>query len=123
MIVADTSVWVDHLRAGDPLLASLLDAGRILGHPWVMAEIALGSLRNRETVLSLLDGLPQAPAASVDEVRHMIEERALFSRGIGLIDVGLIASCLLFSGSSLWTRDKKLAAVARELGMAFDPAN
>lgn len=123
MILADTSVWVDHLRTGDPLLASLLDAGRILGHPWVVAEIALGSLRNRETVLSLLDSLPQAPTASIDELRLVTEQRALFSRGIGLVDVGLLAACLLAPGSRLWTRDKRLAAVAGELALAFDPAN
>lgn len=123
MILVDTSVWVDHLRVGDPILASLLDADRILGHPWVVAEIALGSLKSRATVLDLLDGLPQAPAASIEELRHVIEERALFSRGIGLVDVGLLASCLLIPGSRLWTRDKRLAAVADELTLAFAPTN
>ncbi len=123
MILADTSVWVDHLRAGDPVLSAFLDAGRILGHPWVVAEIALGSLRSRETVLTLLDSLPQAPTASIDELRVVIEERALFGRGVGLVDVGLLAACLLAPGSRLWTRDKRLAAVAGELALAFDPAN
>lgn len=123
MILADTSVWIDHLRAGDPVLSAFLDAGRILGHPWVVAEIALGSLRNRETVLTLLDSLPQAPTASIDELRVVIEERALFSCGVGLVDVGLIAACLLAPGSRLWTRDKRLAAVAAELALAFDPGN
>jgi predicted nucleic acid-binding protein len=121
VILADTSVWVDHLRAGDRALASLLDAGRILGHPWVVAEIALGSLRNRETILGLLDSLPQAPTASLDELRVVIERRALFSRGVGLVDVGLLAACLLTPGSRLWTRDKRLATVAAELALAFDP--
>ncbi len=123
MILADTSVWVDHLRAGDPVLSAFLDAGRILGHPWVVAEIALGSLRSRETVLTLLDSLPQAPTASIDELRVVIEERALFGRGVGLVDVALLAACLLAPGSRLWTRDKRLAAVAGELALAFDPAN
>lgn len=123
MILADTSVWVDHLRAGDPALATLLDAGRILAHPWVIAEIALGSLSNREAVLDLLDSLPHAPTASIDEIRLVIAERALFSRGVGLVDVGLLAGCLLAPGSRLWTKDKRLGAVAGELSLAFDPAH
>jgi predicted nucleic acid-binding protein len=123
MILTDTSVWVDHLRAGDPILASFLDEGRILAHPWVTAEIALGSLRDRSAVLSLLDGLPQAPSASIDELRHLIEQRALFSRGVGLVDVGLLAACFLHSDCRLWTRDKRLAAVAAELEISYTPVS
>lgn len=123
MILTDTSVWVDHLRAGDPALAALLDEGRVLAHPWVTAEIALGSLRDRATVLSLLDGLPQAPTATVEELRHLIEQRMLFSRGVGLVDVGLLAACLLVPDCRLWTRDRRLAAIAGELAVSFNPAS
>lgn len=121
MILTDTSVWVDHLRAGDPGLVELLHEGRVLGHPWVVAEIALGSLRDRQTVLSLLDGLPQAPVATIDELRHLIEWRTLFGRGVGLVDVGLLAACLLVPGCRLWTKDKRLAVVAGELTVSFSP--
>ena len=121
MILADTSIWVDHLRAGDDSLVELLKGGRILGHPWVVAEIALGSLRDRHAVLSLLDGLPQAPVATIDELRHLIERRGLFGRGVGLVDIGLLAACLLVPGCRLWTRDKRLAAVADEMTVSFSP--
>ena len=121
MILADTSVWVDHLRAGDHALVELLQESRVLGHPWVVAEIALGSLRNRQTVLSLLDGLPQAPVATIYELRHLIVRPTLFGRGVGLVDVGLLAACLLVPGCRLWTRDKRLAAVAGEMSVAFSP--
>ena len=119
MILADTSVWVDHLRSGDARLAELLHAGRIVGHALVVAEIALGSLRDRTRVLSLLDGLPSLPVAREDEVRMLIEQRRLFGRGIGFVDVSLLASCLLVPGTSIWTRDRKLDAVASDVGVSF----
>lgn len=118
MILADTSIWVDHLRAGDAELAGLLQAGRVVGHPLVTAEIALGSLRNRGSVLALLDGLAQAPLASTDEVRLLIEAARLHGRGIGYVDAALVAACRLAPGLRLWTRDRRLAAVAGELGLA-----
>lgn len=119
MILADTSVWVDHLRSGDARLAELLRAGRVVGHPLVVAEIALGSLRDRTGVLSLLDGLPSLPVAREGEVRMLIEQRRLFGRGIGVVDVALLASCLLVAGTFIWTRDRRLDAVARGIGVAF----
>ena len=119
MILADTSVWVDHLRSGDARLAGLLDAGRIAGHALVVAEIALGTLRDRARILGLLDGLPSLPIAREDEVRVLIEHRRLFGRGIGFVDASLLASCLLAPGSFLWTRDRKLEAAARDIGVSF----
>ncbi|MCK5933834.1 MAG: PIN domain-containing protein [Fulvimarina manganoxydans] len=119
MILADTSVWIDHLREGDEELSALLVAGLIACHPLVVAEIALGSLQARERVLSLLDGLPRLPEAEVDEIRAMIEGRRLFSRGIGFVDAALIASCLIRPGTRLWTRDRRLNAVAAEIGLSF----
>ncbi|MGF1475990.1 MAG: type II toxin-antitoxin system VapC family toxin [Geminicoccaceae bacterium] len=120
MILADTSVWVDHLRSGDGRLAALLEANRIVCHPLVVAEIALGSLRDRADVLGLLDDLATAPMASIDEVRALIEERKLFARGIGLVDAALIASCLLAPGTFLWTRDRRLAQAADALNVGVD---
>jgi predicted nucleic acid-binding protein len=119
VILADTSVWIDHLRSGDERLAELLHAGRIVGHALVVAEIALGSLRERTGVLSLLDGLASLPVAREDEVRLLIEHRRLFGRGLGFVDVSLLASCLLVPGAFIWTRDRKLEAVASDVGVAF----
>ena len=115
MILADTSVWVDHLRSGNARLAELLDANRVVMHPFVIAEIALGSIRARDTVLGLLEGLSTLPEAQTWEVRRLTEARRLFGRGIGFVDASLVASCLLAPGARLWTRDRKLAAVALEL--------
>ena len=119
MILADTSVWAQHLRGGDRLLAERLEAGHIVGHALVVAEIALGSLRDRTGILGLLDDLASLPVADADEVRVLIERRRLFGRGIGFVDASLVASCLLVPGTRIWTRDRKLDAVAREAGVAF----
>jgi predicted nucleic acid-binding protein len=89
-------------------------------HPFVVAEIALGSLRNRRRTLEPLEGLRQVRVAQIGEVRRMIEAHALYSRGIGLIDAHLIASCLLTPGTRLWTRDTRLQSVARSLSIAAD---
>ena len=119
MILADTSVWVDHLRQGDAELAQRLEAAEVVCHPWVIAELALGTLKARETVLALLDGLPALPVASVDEVRGMIEARGLAGSGIGFVDAGLVASCLLVPGTTLWTRGRRLGRVAEGLAIAW----
>lgn len=121
MILADTSVWVDHLRAGDAELERRLSANEILCHPLVVAELALGSLKDRGLVLGLLDGLAQAPVAGTGEIRRMTEARRLYSRGIGFVDAALLAACLLEPGTRLWTRDRRLAAAAADLGLAFRP--
>ena len=118
MILADTSIWIDHLRKGDERLRDLLLAGRILCHPLIVAEIALGSLKARDEVLGLLDNLPMLVEAQIAETRFMIEDRRLFSRGIGLVDAALVAACLIAPGSRLWTRDQRLAAVASEVGIS-----
>lgn len=122
MILADTSVWVDHLRAGEAELQRRLLASEIVCHPFVIAEIALGSLKDRATVLALLDGLAPSPLAETREVRHMIDARRLYARGIGFVDATLLASCLLAPGTWLWTRDRRLNAVATDLGVAFTAA-
>jgi hypothetical protein len=117
MILADTSIWIDHLRHGDAELVTALQQSQILVHPFVLGEMACGHLRNRNQILSLLDSLPMATMASDAEVRAFIEQYALMGRGIGYIDAHLCASARL-SAARLWTRDKRLHAVASELGWA-----
>ena len=117
MILADTSVWVDHLRSGDAVLERRLLANEIACHPFVVAEVALGSLRARDKVLALLDGLTTLPVAEPDEVRRMTEVRQLHGRGIGYVDAALLAACLLRPGTRLWTRDRRLHAAAEQIGI------
>ncbi|MBA2598698.1 MAG: PIN domain-containing protein [Chloroflexia bacterium] len=120
MILVDTSVWIDHLRSGEPELAAVLDGGQVLMHPFVLGELACGNLKNRGEVLRLLDDLPAAPTATDPEVLGLIERRLLMGRGIGYVDVHLLASAALDDVARLWTRDRRLAAVAAEMELAFD---
>ena len=117
MILADTSVWVDHLRSGNKELRQRLDQGEIVTHPFIVAELALGSLQDRAMTLALLDRLPQVRVALLSEVRAMIEARRLYCLGIGLIDAHLIASVFLNPPTLLWTKDRKLREVAETLGV------
>ena len=119
MILVDTSVWVDHLRAGDKALAGLLDSGMVLAHPFVIGELALGILQQRELVLDALSNLPQATIATDAEALHFIDRHALFGRGVGYIDIHLLAAARLTAGAALWTRDQRLQRVADHLGMAM----
>ena len=120
MILVDTSVWIDHLRSGETALAAALEDGRVLMHPFVLGELACGTLKNRDEVLDLLGNLPAAPTATDPEVLGLIERRALMGRGIGYIHVHLLASAALADVGRLWTRDRRLAAVATELELAFE---
>jgi predicted nucleic acid-binding protein len=118
VILVDSSVWVDHLRATDAMLAALLDSGRVLAHPLVIGELALGNLRKRETILASLQDLPHATAATDREVLVFIEKRSLSGLGIGYVDAHLLASTQLTSGASLWTRDERLLWIAEQLDLA-----
>lgn len=118
MILVDTSVWVDHLRANDKALTALLDTGAVLAHPFVVGELALGNLRQREIVLNALSDLPPASVATDREVLHFIDRHTLSGRGIGYIDAHLLAAVQLTAGAALWTRDNRLHGVAVELGLA-----
>ena len=122
MILVDTSVWVDHLRGGDAALASQLEAGTVLCHPFVVGEIACGSLSDRGAILALLQHLPTAPVAETDEVLRYIERHKLHGKGIGYVDAHLLAATALSGGARLWTRDRRLHAVARGLGCAHGAA-
>jgi predicted nucleic acid-binding protein len=117
LILADTSVWIDHFRTGNREMRNLLDQGQIALHPFIVGELALGSLRNRASALALLDVLPHVFVARMDEVRAMIETRQLYSLGIGLIDAHLIASAFLSPHTRLWTKDKQLRKVAEGLSI------
>ena len=121
MILVDTSVWVDHLRHGDTALADCLNAGRVLAHPFVTGELALGNLRQAAHILESLRDLPQAAVATSGEVLHFISRHALSVLGVGYVDVHLLASARLTPGASLWTRDKRLLAVAARLSLAANP--
>lgn len=118
MILVDTSAWVDHLRVGNKALRELLDAGMVLTHPFVMGELALGHLRQREIVLGALSNLPRATVASDAEVLGFIDRHALFGRGIGYVDAHLLAAARLTPEAKFWTKDKRLHGVAAQLGMA-----
>ena len=118
MILVDTSVWVEHLRSASAILSALLDNGGVLGHPFMLGELALGNLRQRDDFLRALQRLPQATSASHLEVLQFIDREALYGRGIGYVDAHLLAAARLTAGSKLWTRDRRLQVVAGQLGLA-----
>ena len=118
MVLVDTSVWVEHLQRGNSELAGLLQRAQVLSHPFVLGELALGSLRQRATILDALQNLPQASVASVEEVLGFIGVHTLHGMGIGYVDACLLASVRLMPGGVLWTLDKRLAAAATRLGVA-----
>ncbi len=117
MILVDTSVWVDYLRAGDPEVVALLESDQVCGHDYVIGELACGRLRNRTEILGLLRSLPRLATATEEEALFLIENRNLMGRGIGYIDVHLLAASIL-GGARVWTKDKALKAVAVEAACA-----
>jgi hypothetical protein len=119
MILVDTSVWVDHLRRGEPALADLLNEGLVACHPFVAGELACGRLRNRAEILSLLAALPQARVAEHDELLGLMDRHRLFGRGLGWVDIHLLGSAFL-SVCTLWTTDKALGQAATKLEVAAD---
>jgi predicted nucleic acid-binding protein len=118
VILVDSSVWIDHLRARDEALSASLADGKVLSHPFVIGEVALGTIRPREAVLVSLQKLPSATVAAHGDVMHLIERYRLFGRGIGYIDAHLLAAVRLTPPAMLWTRDRRLLAVAINLGLA-----
>jgi predicted nucleic acid-binding protein len=121
MILVDTSVWIAFLRSGEARLAAALEAGSVLMHPFVIGELACGHLSNREEILDLLAKLPAAPAADHSEALLFIQRHGLMGKGIGYIDVHLLASARLAGTARLWTMDKCLAAVAEAMDLAYTP--
>ena len=119
MILVDTSVWIDHLRKAEDLLISLLNSTQVVIHPFVIGELACGNLKNRTAFLALLEKLPVIEPARHEEALFFIEHNQLMGRGIGYVDAHLLASLALSKHTFLWTRDKRLALVAQQLGMAY----
>jgi len=118
VVLVDSSVWIAHLRAADASLAKLLGSGLVRTHPWVIGEVACGTLRQRREFLRSMDGLPMTPVATQAEMRTLVERERLMGRGLGWIDVSLLASARL-GGARLWTRDRALRAAARALRVAY----
>ena len=118
MILADTSVWVEHFRTGNAALSRLLHDRRVLTHPYVVGELACGNLSHRSEILESLMRLPSAPVASHSEILYFIEQNRLMGLGIGYVDVHLLASAALEPPTQLWTRDKQLATAAKGMRLA-----
>lgn len=117
MILADTSVWIDHLGHGEKALVQRLLDGQIVVHPYVTGELACGSLKNRLVTLDCFDAMPHVPVADTAEVRHFIERHAPHGLGLGWVDIHLLAASKL-ANCRLWTFDKRLAEAASRLGVA-----
>jgi predicted nucleic acid-binding protein len=118
VILADTSVWIEHFRRGHAGLVQALDDREVLCHPFVIGELACGNFARRSLVMDLLHDLPTTRIATHDEVLAMIDRRTLMGRGIGYVDVHLLAATALTFGASLMTMDRRLSALARELSLA-----
>lgn len=118
MLLVDTSVWSDHLRRHDPAMAKQLAAGEVLVHPFVVGEIACGAFPHRSEALSLMNRLPSAPLLAQAELLGFIERHALAGRGVGFVDIHLLASAMVVN-ARLWTRDRRLAQAASGLGVVI----
>lgn len=118
MVLVDTSVWVVHLRDGSIGLEALLNDGHVVCHSFIIGELACGNLKNRSEILSLLHALPMVTHAEHEEVMLFIENHRLMGKGLGYIDMHLLASALL-TKVPLWTLDRKLNAVSSNLGLEY----
>ena len=121
MILVDTSVWINHLRQGDPALSELLQAGKVLVHPFVVGELVLGHLKQHSAVPRFLARAPSAISASEAEVLEFIRRHRLAGCGIGYVDAALLASTMLTPEAMLWARDRRLAETSVQLGIAWRP--
>ena len=119
MVLVDTSVWVDYLRTGDDTLARLLTQGEVCMHPMIIGELACGHLQNREQLIGLWQNLPSVVEANHDEALFLLNTHQLMGKGIGWVDLHLLATTLLSTNVTLWTRDKRLAQIAKTLGVGF----
>ena len=118
MVLVDTSVWVSHLREGTIGLDALLNKGQVVCHPFIIGELACGNLKNRSGILSLLQALPMAISVEHEEVMQFIETHSLMGKGLGFIDMHLLASAVL-TKVPLWTLDRKLNETSLKLGMRY----
>jgi predicted nucleic acid-binding protein len=120
MTLVDTSIWIDHFRRGDPTLAELLDRSEVVTHPFVIGELLLGRALGTDAMIRDLSMLPKAAVASADEILKFISDRKLPGSGIGYVDAHLLAAAALTAETMLWTRDKRLLAVAKSLSLAAE---
>ena len=120
-VLVDTSVWVGHFKQRNERLAALLEEGRVVCHPYVVAEVACGTPSNRRSIIALLAALESTPVASHDELLALMERRSLYGRGCGFVDMSLLAAALLSGQTLLWTLDKRLALMAAEADKAYGP--
>ena len=118
MVLVDTSIWVTHLRQGSRQLEKLLMDAEVMCHPFIIGELACGNLKNRNEIISLLQSLPMAPTIEFDEFIFFIDRNHLIGKGVGFVDVHLLASAQL-TGVSLWTADKRLKSTADQLELTF----
>lgn len=121
MVLVDTSVWIDHLHVGVPALADLLERDEVGCHPLVIEELALGSIRRRDEMLDLLSNLAAFPMLTHREVRHLVDRQRLWGRGLSAVDAHLLGSVRLVGGARLWTRDKRLLAASKAVGVPTFP--
>ncbi len=119
-ILVDTNVWIDHLRTTDPVLVDLLERDQVCVHQSVITELALGNLKDRSIFLGALERLLIVRKVDDQGVRHFVEERRLWGRGLSTVDAALLASAVVTPGVSLWTRDKRLRQAARDVGVLAD---
>lgn len=116
MILVDTSIWIDHLHVSEPALVALLDDDQVGCHPSVIEELALGSIKQREVVLELLESLHQFPMLGHGEVMTLVGGRQLWGRGLSAVDAHLLGAVLLVPGARLWTRDERLITACHDVG-------
>src|SRR5688572_15644868 len=120
MILADTSVWIDHLRGREQRLPALLDADQVLMHPFVVGELACGNLQNRQELLLLWERLPLSPVATHADVLRFVEWHRLMGLGLGYVDAHLLAATALAGTATFWTKDRRLSKVAKRLQLAHE---
>lgn len=119
MVLVDTSVWINHFREDNPKLKALLLEIEVVSHPFIIGELACGNLKNRKEVLSLLETLPSSHVVTDGEFHHFLELHSLMGKGIGFVDIHLLASAKL-SRIHIWTEDKNLKKVARNLNLSHE---
>ncbi len=119
LVLVDTSVWADHINHSDFHLSGLLEERRVVMHPFVIGELAMGNLKRRAVILHGLHALPEAARARDDEVLAFISDHVLFGRGISYIDVHLLTAAKLTASTTLWTRDRRLRQAAEAIQLDF----
>ena len=119
-VLVDTNIWIDHLRKSEPVLVDLLERDQVCVHQSVITELALGNLKNRSIFLKALERLMIVRNVDDHGVRHLVEERRLWGRGLSGVDAALLVSVVVTPGVSLWTRDKRLRQAARDVGVLAD---